>query len=162
MDELDRAGVSILIFAICIFSISFFLEKHKTVADAPKSEEKRVVNTSLPTETPKEQKKKKTKKNLITVKLTAYCPCHECSGKWGHATSTGVRATEGRTVAVDPQYIPYGTYLRIDGKVYKAEDCGSAVKGHHVDVFFENHDSVTKFGTKKKKIEILDVILDEE
>jgi len=42
-------------------------------------------------------------------------------------------------VAVDPEYIPLGTKLKIAGwgdKVFTAEDTGSGVKGWHVDVFW--------------------------
>lgn len=52
-------------------------------------------------------------------------------------TSTGVIAQEGRTIAVDPNVIPYGTEVLIDGNVYVAEDCGSAVKGNVIDIFVE-------------------------
>ncbi len=42
-------------------------------------------------------------------------------------------------VAVDPEYIPLGTRMRIDGwgdQVFVAKDTGSAVKGWHVDVYW--------------------------
>lgn len=80
-------------------------------------------------------------KSLGTFKLTAYCPCESCSGNWGTQTSTGAIATEGRTVAVDPSVIPYGTVLIINGQEYVAEDCGSAVKGKVIDIFFNEHKS---------------------
>ena len=42
--------------------------------------------------------------------LTAYCPGRCCCGKWASGyTATGALATEGRTIAVDPKVIPYGT-----------------------------------------------------
>lgn len=81
--------------------------------------------------------------SLGIFKLTAYCPCEECSGEWGDLIATGGRAEEGRTVAVDPEVIPYGTVLviNVDGEwhEYVAEDCGSAVKGRIIDIFFEEH-----------------------
>lgn len=77
--------------------------------------------------------------------LTAYCPCSECSGKWGYQTSTGAIATEGRTVAVDPNVIPYGTVLIINGEEYVAEDCGSMVVGKHIDIFMESHSEAENF-----------------
>ena len=80
-------------------------------------------------------------KSLGTFKLTAYCPCESCSGNWGKQTSTGAIATEGRTVAVDPSVIPYGTVLIINGHEYVAEDCGAAVKGNVIDIFFNEHKS---------------------
>lgn len=47
------------------------------------------------------------------------------------------KAIEGHTIAVDPTIIPYGTEVKIDGQVYIAEDCGSAVKGKVIDIYVE-------------------------
>ena len=88
-------------------------------------------------------------KSIGTFKLTAYCPCKECSGHWGKQTSTGAIATEGRTVAVDPKVIPYGTVIVvvIDGVEYEyvAEDCGGLVKGKHIDIYFDEHKTDFKY-----------------
>lgn len=56
----------------------------------------------------------------------------------GRSTSTGAIATEGRTIAVDPNVIPYGSEVLINGHVYIAEDCGGAVKGNVIDIFVED------------------------
>ena len=52
-------------------------------------------------------------------------------------TATGITAREGRTIAVDPTIIPYGTKVIIGNNIYIAEDCGSAVKGKVIDIFVE-------------------------
>lgn len=82
--------------------------------------------------------------------LTAYCPCSICCGIYSNmenpTTSTGTRATEGRTIAVDPSVIPYGTEININGKIYVAEDCGGAIKGNRIDVFFNSHEAALQFG----------------
>lgn len=52
--------------------------------------------------------------------------------------STGVTAVEGKTIAVDPTVIPYGSTILINGNEYIAEDCGGAIKGNKIDVFVEN------------------------
>lgn len=85
-------------------------------------------------------------------KLTAYCSCSECSGPWGLLTATGTHAVEGRTVAVDPSVIAYGTRILIDGDVYVAEDCGGHVKGDHIDIFLDDHDRVDRFGIKHREV----------
>lgn len=51
------------------------------------------------------------------------------------ATSTGARPTVGRTIAVDPKVIPYGSKVIINGHTYIAEDCGGAIKGNKIDIF---------------------------
>lgn len=72
---------------------------------------------------------------LGEFKITYYWPGED---KYGTATSTGATATEGRTIAVDPNVIPYGTEVLIDGHVYVAEDCGGAVKDNVIDIFVED------------------------
>lgn len=84
--------------------------------------------------------------------LTYYCSCEECSGHWGTQTATGNHCEQGRTVAVDPDVIAYGTRILIDDNVYVAEDCGSLVKGDHIDIYVEDHELVEKLGKKVKKI----------
>lgn len=91
-----------------------------------------------------------------TYTITAYCPCHECSEGYGTSTSTGKVATEGRTVAVDPKKIPYGTKLEIEGVgVRVAEDCGGAIKGNRIDLYFSDHQSALNFGRQTKQVKIL-------
>ena len=84
--------------------------------------------------------------------LTYYCSCEECSGRWGTQTATGNHCEQGRTVAVDPDVIAYGTRILIDDNVYVAEDCGGLVKGDHIDIYVENHELVEQLGKKVKKI----------
>ena len=92
-------------------------------------------------QTPTEQTPKPTRISLGKFRLTAYCPCRKCSGGYGHQTATGVRATEGITIAADPRVLPYGTIVEIDGisGLRIVQDCGGAVKGNKIDIFVENH-----------------------
>lgn len=78
--------------------------------------------------------------------LTAYCPCSYCCGKSDGITSTGVKAQAGRTIAVDPREIPYGTEVVINGHTYIAEDCGGSIKGNRIDVYFDTHTEASQFG----------------
>ena len=86
---------------------------------------------------------------LGKYKLTAYCGCKKCSGKWGTRTASGKKAKQGRTIAVDRRKIKLGTKVKINGKTYVAEDVGGGVKGKHIDVFFSSHKQTMKFGKKK-------------
>lgn len=87
--------------------------------------------------------------------LTAYCPCMKCCGKWANGiTSTGTLAAEGRTIAVDPRVIPYGSTVTLyyeDGTVhtYTAEDCGGAIRENRIDVFFADHQAALQFGVQR-------------
>ena len=72
-------------------------------------------------------------------------------------TSTGVKPIVGRTIAVDPKVIPYGTKVYIPqlNKVFIAEDCGSAIKGNRIDIFMNSYDECMNWGYKDITIIIL-------
>lgn len=90
-----------------------------------------------------------------TFTITAYCKCNECCGKTDGITATGGKAKQGRTVAVDPTLIPYGSVVYIDGiGYYIAEDCGGAIKDNRIDVYFDSHSEAVKFGKQKKLVYI--------
>lgn len=82
-----------------------------------------------------------------TFKLTAYCSCRECCGKWaGGPTKSGIMPQAGRTIAVDKRVIPLGTRVYIEGYgEYVAEDTGSAIKGNCIDVYMDSHNDARHF-----------------
>lgn len=87
--------------------------------------------------------------------VTAYCPCKDCSDEYGWNTATGAVATAGRTIAVDPSVIPYGTKVLINGHTYIAEDCGGEIKGNRIDIFFNTHKEVESFDKQKLDVYIV-------
>ena len=90
-----------------------------------------------------------------TFKLTAYCNCRSCCGKWADGkTASGTTPEQGRTIAVDRKVIPLGTHVLIDGVEYVAEDTG--VRGNHIDVFFDSHREALNFGVKYAEVEIVE------
>lgn len=93
--------------------------------------------------------------DLGEFKITGYCPCEECCGKSDGITSTGTEATAGRTVAVDPDVIPYGTEVVIGDEVYIAEDCGSAIKGNKIDIFYDSHEEALAAGVRYENVAII-------
>lgn len=74
-----------------------------------------------------------------------YCPCAYCCGKSDGITATGTLAAEGRTVAVDPDVIPLGSEVMINGVIYIAEDTG--VTGKSIDLFVDSHAQAVAMGT---------------
>lgn len=106
-----------------------------------------------PTKKPEKNPSEKTKTEVF--KVTAYCPCNECSGEYGRQTATGHTARAGHTVAVDPTVVPYGYRVKINGIEYVAEDCGGAVKGNVIDVFFDSHEETEQFGVKYLEVEVM-------
>lgn len=77
--------------------------------------------------TSKESKSNKSGKLIGRFKITHYAG--------DGITSTGTKPTVGRTIAVDPRVIPYGSKVIINGHTYIAEDCGGAIKGNIIDLF---------------------------
>jgi 3D (Asp-Asp-Asp) domain-containing protein len=84
--------------------------------------------------------------------ITHYCPCEKCCGKSDGTTATGTTATEGRTIAVDPEVIPLGSQVEIGGQVYTAEDVGGAIKGNEVDVFVNSHSEALSRGKFTREV----------
>lgn len=91
-------------------------------------------------------------KSLGMFRTTAYCPCYSCSEGWGRKTSTGAIARANHTIAVDTRVIPYGSKVMIGGVIYTAEDRGGAVKGKHIDIFFDTHSQTRQHGTRTEEV----------
>ena len=83
---------------------------------------------------------------LGEYEITHYCPCEECCGKTDGITYTGTTATEGRTIAVDPEVIPLGSEVTINGQTSTAEDIGGAIKGNRIDIFVNSHEEALELG----------------
>lgn len=93
---------------------------------------------------------------------TAYDASPTDNGKWAGRTSTGIPLVYG-VVAVDPSVIPYGTKMYIesvDGQFKYgyaiAGDCGGAIKGNVVDLFFPDRGDCYSFGRRAVKVYFLD------
>lgn len=84
--------------------------------------------------------------------ITHYCACGKCTIDGDGITATGTKAAAGRTIAVDPEVIPYGTIVIIDGHAYVAEDCGGAIKGRRIDIFMESHQEALEAGVKVAEV----------
>lgn len=78
-------------------------------------------------------------KSLGLFRLTAYDDCYECQEEFIGITALGVAPRPNHTIAVDPNVIPLGSHVLINGIEYVAEDVGGGVKGNHIDVFVGSH-----------------------
>ena len=94
---------------------------------------------------------------LGEFKITGYCPCEECCGQWsGGPTASGVMPTPNHTIAVDPNVIPLGTHVMIDGIEYVAEDTGSAINEKKIDIFVaEHHECFSEFCNGYKDVYLI-------
>ncbi len=87
------------------------------------------------------------------TKVTAYCPCEKCCGKWSDGyTASGHKINYGdRFVAADAN-IPFGTMLIVpnynDSKPVAVLDRGGTITGNHIDVYFDRHDEALEWGVQ--------------
>ena len=89
--------------------------------------------------------------HTMTVEATAYTKTDAGCDDW---TATGTLARYG-AIAVDPSVIPYGTRMDIvswDGCVVygyaTAEDCGGAINGSRVDLYYDTNEECIQFGRR--------------
>ncbi|MBW5449058.1 DUF348 domain-containing protein [Cohnella sp. CFH 77786] len=92
---------------------------------------------------------------LKNVTLTAYSAGPASTGKSkgdeGYGiTASGTKVQEGRTIAVDPDVIPMGWWVYIEGIGFRrAEDTGSAVNGKKIDIYYDSESRADRFGLKR-------------
>lgn len=101
----------------------------------------------------KTYKKKVQKKTYLgRFRITHYCSCVRCCGKWSSSkTASGRKAKAGRTVAVNRRLIRFGTKLKIDGHIYTAEDTGG-FDLYTIDIFCSSHREALRRGVKHRKV----------
>lgn len=96
----------------------------------------------------------------FTMKSSAYTSSVECTGKTpadsGYGvTASGMKAQYG-VVAVDPNVIPLGTKLYIEGYGYAvAGDTGGAIKGNKIDLYFNTYSEAINYGVRQVKVYVL-------
>lgn len=90
---------------------------------------------------------------VITMEATAYTDV--AGDQWSGRTASGMPTFVGM-VAVDPNVIPLGTKLYVEGYgLAIAGDTGGAIKGHKIDLFFNSADECYNFGRRDRKVYIL-------
>ncbi len=98
--------------------------------------------------------------SLGEFKLTAYCSCEKCCGRWASNRpvdedgkkivigASGEVLEAGISIAVDKNVIPYGSKVLIGDHEYIAHDCGGAIKQNRIDVYFADHQEALEFGVQ--------------
>ncbi len=96
--------------------------------------------------------------SLGEFKITYYC-CekrpHIC-GTGDGLTATGVPVEPG-ICAVDPDVIPLGSTVIVDGTSYLAADVGGAIKGSHIDIAVETHAEALELGVGTAEVFLAEV-----
>lgn len=95
----------------------------------------------------------------ITVVATAYVSdCKGCIGitKGGTDVRDTIYHDSGyRIIATDPNIIPLGSLVEINGQRFIADDIGGAIKGHRIDILMESESQALEFGIKEVDVTIL-------
>lgn len=86
--------------------------------------------------------------------IVAYCieqyP-HICGGN--PTTKSGEPVTSGVAVAADPDVLPMGTRIYIDGIGERVvQDTGGAIKGRKIDLAVESHREAVEWGVQHKGV----------
>ena len=99
--------------------------------------------------------------------ITAYCSCEICcdhyaldrpldeNGNEIVKGSIGQVLTPEYSIAIDPTVIPYGTEVMFGGNTYLAQDCGGAIKGNRIDVYFSDHQLALEWEKQYHEVFIL-------
>jgi 3D (Asp-Asp-Asp) domain-containing protein len=163
--KINNKIVSVLLFILVLFLIICFVINNNKLSDTNNQLDKfrmqiEIIKDELDIRTEQLDKTiatindlKSDEYELIYIgdfKLTHYC-CEEykhiCGTGYG-ITATGTKVTAGRSVAVDPKMIPYGSKIYIEGYGWRiAEDCGGAVKNKHIDIAVATHSEALSMGT---------------
>lgn len=97
------------------------------------------------------QDTRETREDVFTI--TAYCPCEKCCGAYANGyTATGEKATQGVTIAADPDVLPMGTKIELDGHTYTVQDTGGAIVGNRLDLYFDSHEDALQWGVREKVV----------
>ena len=87
------------------------------------------------------------------MEATAYT---DADGPGGGYTAIGMRAKRG-VVAVDPNVIPLGTRLYVEGYGFAiAADTGGAIRGNIIDLCMDHNSEAVNFGRQGVKVYILE------
>ncbi len=137
-------GLAVGLLAGCCLLLEWQLgrdSKDAKAADLPQMEEVMPQNRQQDAAQKQEQ----------TFTVTAYCPCEKCCGAYANGyTATGEKATQGVTIAADPDVLPMGTEIELDGHTYTVQDTGGAIAGNRLDLYFDSHEDALRWGVQEK------------
>lgn len=98
------------------------------------------------------------KKRTIRAKITAYCPCKVCCGRYADGlTSTKKDAWAVRGIAADPHRIAYGSTVVIPNVgSFVVDDCSTRSRSEttHLQLRFHSHQEARDWGVQYHNVEV--------
>lgn len=134
------------------------------VAEVRVVELQKIAQEEIPEEAEETEVEEPEYISLGEFKLTAYCSCEKCCGRWAKNRPVDEEGNEvvigasgevlvaGISIAVDKEVIPYGTTVLINGQEYIAHDCGGAIKQNRIDIYFDDHKAALEFGVQYAEV----------
>ena len=90
--------------------------------------------------------------SIGAYKITYYCSCESCRSEASKVSATGTPIVEGQTIAVDPNVIPYGTKVIIDGHEFTAQDYKEPGAENEIRVYVNDHNTAQMLGEKYSEV----------
>jgi len=108
-----------------------------------------IAPVMFPVEVLQEKPEPDPEPKIVTFEATAYT--------WtGCRTATGTWPSRG-TVAVDPEVIPLGTELHIEGYgAAVAADTGGAIQGQRVDLYMDTEHECLQWGRRQVEVRVVE------
>ena len=93
-------------------------------------------------------------RQLMKVKITAYCPGACCNDQWAGLLADGSKMSDVHhpVIAADWKVLAYKTRIKYNGIIYEVRDVGGLIKGKHMDILLPTHREANEFGVKKNQI----------
>ena len=94
-------------------------------------------------------------------KITYYCSCQKCCGRWADGHFASGRKVYAGGIACN--WLPFGTKLKIGEKIYTVEDRGAeryfgSKNDHvkHIDIWLPSHEQALQAGVDWSQVEVVD------
>ena len=87
-------------------------------------------------------------------RITAYCVCEKCCGRWADGITASGKPAQGKLIAA-PKEISFGTWIDVPGYgMAEVLDRGGSIKGHRLDLLFPTHQEALNWGVKFLEIDL--------
>ena len=85
---------------------------------------------------------------VLRFRVTAYCPCRKCCGKYADGKTASGAPAFGKLLAA-ARGIPFGTWIHVPGYGWaQVKDRGRAITGGRLDVLFPTHAQARRWGVR--------------